>query len=226
MEYYWKRLMKLSWPIICTIVLAGCSSFAATNKAISNQNSDTLTTPKSTTKAQFKIGQDRGHQKNSLVILALSGGGSRAAVLSSNVMLELENVFSQDKLNILNEVDIISSVSGGSLPAAYYAISHDKKNTTSLFDTKRYWDRDTVSTLMRKNYILRWFGNWFWPTNIMKYWFTAYDRSDIMAQTFADNLFDEKSIDLTFANINSNRPNLIINATNGTSDSPSYKFSA
>jgi NTE family protein len=42
---------------------------------------------------------------------------------------------------------------------------------------------------MSKYYILPWFGNWFWPDNIGLYWFSTYDRTDMMAQTFADNLF-------------------------------------
>src|SRR2546430_13672047 len=38
------------------------------------------------------------------------------------------------------------------------------------------------TTLFRSNYIARWIGNWFWPLNIAKFWLTAFDRTDIMAQ--------------------------------------------
>jgi hypothetical protein len=83
-----------------------------------------------------------------------------------------------------------------------------------------------VKEKMGKTYIRPWIGNWFWPYNILKYWFTAYDRSDIMAQTFADNLFDRRftGIDLTFADINAERPYLIINSTNGTADGFGHVF--
>lgn len=209
-----KNLTKIGCLIIISIIHTGCSTFAATNKPLPKE-------PSPFNKAQFKIEQDRGDKQKSLVILALSGGGSRAAVLSSNVMLELEKVFSSDDLNILEEVDVISSVSGGSLPAAYYAISQDSGSEVCETCSGRYWDANTVNDLMRKNYVLKWFGNWFWPDNIVKYWFTAYDRSDIMAQTFADNLYDKGYLgfDLTFADINPKRPNLIINSTNGTTNS-------
>lgn len=211
-----KQLTKIGLLILIAIIHTGCSTFAATNEPLSSS-------PPPLKKAQFKIEQDRGDKQKSLVILALSGGGSRAAVLSSSVMLELEKVFSSDGLNILEEVDVISSVSGGSLPAAYYAISQDSGTEVCETCSGRYWDTDTVNDLMRDNYVRKWFLNWFWPDNIFKYWFTAYDRSDIMAQTFADNLYDKGYLgfDLTFADINPKRPNLIINSTNGTTNSSS-----
>jgi len=73
---------------------------------------------------------------------------------------------------------------------------------------------------------LRWFGNWFWPTNIARYWFTAYNRSDIMAQTFADNLFDNKvsGAGYKFKDINPGRPDIILNSTNGTTGEFSKLF--
>ncbi|HEY7128819.1 MAG TPA: hypothetical protein VH332_04065, partial [Nitrospira sp.] len=48
--------------------------------------------------------------------LAISGGGSRAANFGAAVMLELQ----QRKL--LEQVDVISGVSGGTLPAVYYGL--------------------------------------------------------------------------------------------------------
>ena len=168
-------------------------------------------------KATHVVENRKGSNENALVILALSGGGSRAAYFSSLVMLSL------DKLDLLKEVDVISSVSGGSLPAAYYAISKDPINSTA---GDRVWEEETVKSVMSKNYTLRWFGNWFWPTNIAKYWFTAYNRSDIMAQTFADNLFDNKisGVDFKFNDINPDRPDIILNATNGTTGEFSNLF--
>ena len=71
---------------------------------------------------------------------------------------------------------------------------------------------------MSRNYVGRWVGNWFWPLNIAKFWLTAFDRTDIMAQTFADNLFDRTTtgVDLRFADLNPSRPNLVLNATIGS----------
>jgi hypothetical protein len=53
------------------------------------------------------------------IALSLSGGGSRAAVFSAAVMFELQ------KHGILQQVDVVSSASGGSVSAALYAVSCD-----------------------------------------------------------------------------------------------------
>jgi predicted acylesterase/phospholipase RssA len=244
--------------------LSGCGTFAAYNKPAGAE-------PATPTGATFNIQRARGIP-DVLVLLALSGGGSRAAYFSGNVMLRLQDVFPD--IDILQEVDVISSVSGGSLAAAYYAISRDaavrlasppspvvlasgklrydpesrkltltgglteqeaaaarmaldderdRNQLDRLFQqqavpSNRIWDAATVKDLMSRNYIARWIGNLFWPDNILLYWFTAYDRSDIMAQTFADNLYDvyPTGRDLTFSDLNRERPYLIMNATNGT----------
>ena len=254
------------------ILLSGCTSFAYTNKRIAP---DEIYSGR----ASFEIKEERGN-KNVLMLLALSGGGSRAAYFSGSVMLKLQKVF--DDIDLLKEIDLISSVSGGSLPAAYYCISMDPEGFTSvpikgefnysqlssslknrvkysennrllgfkgpmqpqdeeeLFEalsdrkddesvaklkrlpqdikSNRSWNERTVKRLMTRNYLYKWIGNWFWPTNILKYWFTSYDRSDIMAQTFSDNLYDKRIIGLplTFQDLNPERPYLIINATDAT----------
>lgn len=52
--------------------------------------------------------------------LALSGGGYRAAAYHIGTLRALH------KLGILENVDVISSVSGGSITAAYYALNKEK----------------------------------------------------------------------------------------------------
>lgn len=154
-----------------------------------------------------------------LVLLALSGGGSRAALLSGLSMIEMQDIYGSD---LLSEVDLISSVSGGSLAAGYYAISGDQNATDECgrAASGRIWSKNTVTKLMSKDYMLPWFGNWFWPDNIALFWLSTYDRTDIMAQTFADNLFDTKlgGKDLRMSNLNPSRPNLVINATQGSAN--------
>jgi hypothetical protein len=73
-------------------------------------------------RASLDLTQPRG-EKDVLVILCLSGGGSRAAWFSGAAMLRLEQVV--DRINLLREVDVISSVSGASLTAAYYCVTRD-----------------------------------------------------------------------------------------------------
>ena len=199
------------------ILLSGCGTLAGKHAA----TNEPITTPQdnSNLKTSFDITTDRGNHKKTLVLLALSGGGSRAAYWSGSVMLALEKVYKDDHLDLLKEVDLISSVSGGSLPAAYYAISQDPGSVDKA-PSNRDWDDATVKDLMSRSYITRWFGNWFWPSNILRYWFTSYDRSDIMASTLADNLYDTyiTGFDLKIRDINPERPYLILNATNGSTN--------
>jgi predicted acylesterase/phospholipase RssA len=200
--------------IIAMLLLPGCGIFAEMNAAT---NEPAYAAKDTDLKASFDIQADRGNHEKTLVLLALSGGGSRAAYWSGSVMLALEKVYQEDNLNLLREVDLISSVSGGSLPAAYYAVSQDPGSPVRA-RSNRDWDEPTVKNLMSRPYISRWFKNWFWPGNIARYWFTSYDRSDIMANTLADNLYDTyfTGFDLDMRDINPERPYLVLNATDGT----------
>jgi len=212
------KLIKLITIILLIISINSCASFSHTNKRLKQ--------PTTSTKATLHISEDRGEKQKALFILSLSGGGMRSAYFSASIMLALETVFKDEGINLLKEVDIISSVSGGSLPAAYYVISKDPDDDSGRVVSNRNWEHDIVTDLMSRNYRGKWLGNWFWPTNIAKYWFTAFDRSDIMAQTFADNMFDRKVFgqDLRFKDINPERPYLVLNATNGTTGSFSSLF--
>ena len=205
--------MRVLGLVLGALLLQGCASFAYTNVKLGTRED---TAPK----ASFTIApRPTKTEPRVLVLLALSGGGSRAAYFSARTMLALERLPSPQGgvINALNEVDLISSVSGGSLAAAYYASSFDA-GEQGVPAGRRIWDEATVTELMGRDYIARWIGNWFWPVNIAKFWFTAFDRTDIMAQTFADNFFDHTTngVDLRFRDLNRARPNIVLNATIGS----------
>ena len=192
--------------VIIIALLTGCNTFSYYNQKYSE---DPGSEKEYRGIATFKI-KEKDHNDRNLVLLALSGGGSRAAYFSAAVMFKL------DKMGILKKVDLISSVSGGSITAAYYCISSDPSDASAV--SGRLWEKESVKKLLRRNLIARWIGNWFWPHNFFKYWFTSYDRTDIMAQTLADNFFDRKysGRDLKFSECNKTRPKLVINATLAT----------
>jgi predicted acylesterase/phospholipase RssA len=182
----------------------------------SHTNLESWKDPAVTTKATFNVSPARG-DPDTLMILAFSGGGSRAAYWSASVMFELEKVFSPE-VNLLAEVDAISSVSGGSLPAAYYGITRDKGDK-DLPHYGRVWKEKDVKRLMSTDFVSKWIGNWFWPDNIAKFWLTSFDRTDIMAETFANILYDntlDGGEDLLMGDLLPGRPYLILNATDGT----------
>lgn len=169
-------------------------------------------------------------QKDVLVLLAFSGGGSRAAYFSALSMLEMQKIkftVGGEESDLLHEVDVISSVSGGSLAAGYYAISADP-GAECASETGRTWNVDNdaeIRELMTRDYRDRWLGNWFWPNNIFSFWFSNFDRTDIMARTLANSLFSGKAdgTDLRLGELNALRPNLILNATTGSRGSGDEK---
>ena len=126
--------------------------------------------------------------------IALSGGGSRAANLSAAVLLEL------DQLGILGKATAISAVSGSSLPAAYFGLYGRDQS---------HWNRDDVRTQLKKDFEIRWFWRWFLPQKVLAYWFTNFNRSDIMKEVFDDNLFKHK----TFGDMGGGLPRILINST-------------
>lgn len=271
-------------PACAAALLTGCGALSYTNIPLENVGRTGVPPAVGqrpggpAVRATFKVDASRGNPRV-LFFLALSGGGSRAAYLSAATMLKLQNLY--EDVDLLREVDVISSVSGGSLAAAYYAVSRDEilrlssalaplrtasvarsvssklavatgADTLSCSDRLtpeeqtqlrrlpglsgdaatrvvelcdqaplaklRRWDDVTVRDLMSRNYLMRWFGNWFWPDNIFLYWLTAYDRSDIMAKTFEDNMYDSRPLNrpYRFKDLNPGRPYLIINSTNAT----------
>lgn len=171
-----------------------------------------------TGRASLEILRDRG-EDGVLTILALSGGGSRAANFSAEVMLALQ------ERGVLQRIDAITPVSGGGLPAAYYVLSLDPPEglggavtDNPLYQLYRFWEADTVRTLMRRNYINRWAYNCAAPQSICLLQTTSYDRTDVLAETFADELYDNPlgGFPYRLRDLNPERPYLILNTTNAT----------
>jgi hypothetical protein len=102
--------------------------------------------------------------------LTLSGGGTRSAVLSAAIMFEMQ------RLGILRSIDVISSVSGGSLTAALYAASCDAPQDCqpNVSEGDRiYWRERDVFLKLRHNFMGDWalslFAN---PVNVARYMVT------------------------------------------------------
>ncbi len=140
---------------------------------------------------------DRAFSPGTFVGISISGGGSRSANFASACLLEMQ------KRDLLDKVDVISGVSGGSLPAAYYCTASDAN-----------WNPGKVQEVMTHSFAApvttSVFLPWMWPA----LWFTPYSRSDVLAQEFDHVLFkrpDGKP--MTFADLRKDRPQLILNAT-------------
>ena len=130
------------------------------------------------------------------VILAFSGGGTRAAALSYGVLAQLQQVKLGER-TLLDEVDVISSVSGGSFTSAYYALNGDEIfNPSSAFHRRFLYypvQRDLLAHAI------------YHPTN----WPRLRSRVEIAANEYANNIFGP----VTFAALEQrSRPYVILNA--------------
>jgi NTE family protein len=86
------------------------------------------------------------------VILALSGGGMRAAAVSYGVLEELNKVrydIGDGPRVLLDEVDIITAVSGGSAVAGYYGLL-DRIDVLSDIFERRLFGEATFARLLEK----------------------------------------------------------------------------
>ncbi|MEA3275160.1 MAG: patatin-like phospholipase family protein [Pseudomonadota bacterium] len=114
------------------------------------------------------------------LILAFSGGGTRAAALAYGVLEELRDthvVIGGRRQRVLDEVDTISSVSGGSFTSAYYGLYGDQ-----IFE-EVFLKRNVQGQLMRGLLNpLQWFGETGRTEMAVKF----YEESVFHGATFAD----------------------------------------
>jgi len=145
-----------------------------------------------------------GQSDDLLVILAISGGGTRAAALGYGVLEELrrtEVTVNGVKRRLLDEVDVISAVSGGTFPATYYALRGEK--TFEEFEAK-VLSRNFESELVKR--ILT-------PTNWFRLPSGTFGKSDLFAELYDETVFDHA----TFADLKrAGGPVVIINGTDIT----------
>lgn len=135
------------------------------------------------------------------ICLAFSGGGTRAAALAYGVMQQLHQTRlpgSRDK-TLLDEVDCISSVSGGSFTAAYYGLFRDRLFTDFR---ERFLERDIQGALL---------APLFNPVNWIRLASPYFSRIDIAAELYNHDLFEQRTFSALKAR---GRPFLMINATN------------
>jgi NTE family protein len=140
--------------------------------------------------SQFTPGQGYQYQTNvqvakdpeNLVILAFSGGGTRAAAFSYGVLEMLRRTEAigpkGNRFRLLDGVDIITGVSGGSFTALAYGLYGER-----LFDEyeKRFLKRNVQGELIAR------YVN---PTNWSVLSSTGWGRSELAARLYDEILFE------------------------------------
>jgi len=121
------------------------------------------------------------HDPSTLFVLAFSGGGTRAAAFSYGVLEELRRtpiVVDGRPRRLLDDVDVISSVSGGSFTALAYAMYGER-----LFAEyeSRFLNRDVEGALLARA-----FNPFYWPRLAGG----SFGRSELAADYYDEILFE------------------------------------
>ncbi len=132
-----------------------------------------------------------------LIVVSFSGGGTRAAALAYGALQTLSATRLPNQRRLLDEVDLISSVSGGSFTAAYYGLHGD--GLFSDFES-RVLKRDIQSPILLS---ILWPGNW---ADLLS---DNYGRSELAADYMDEHIFRGA----VFGDMRSDVPTIQINAT-------------
>jgi predicted acylesterase/phospholipase RssA len=134
------------------------------------------------------------------VCLSFSGGGTRAAALAYGVLAELrrtEVTWNGRKIRLLDEVDCLSSVSGGSFTAAYYGLFGERL-FQDFYD--RFLVRDIQGDLLAKALVSL-------PRLLSPHW----SRIDLAGELYEQTVFEDKTYRALVDG--RRRPFVILNAT-------------
>ena len=137
------------------------------------------------------------------IALSFSGGGTRAAAFSYGVLKGLQEtkvVHNGAQIRLLDEVDLISSVSGGSFTAAYYGLYGEQ---IFIDFEARFLKHNVQGDLAVRTFAYPW--NWFRLLS------PNFSRIDIASDYYDEKLFSHQ----TYAGLaqDCRRPFIVINAT-------------
>lgn len=131
-----------------------------------------------------------------MLFLAFSGGGKRSSAFSYGVLRGLRDIPvgpSDNPHRLLDEIDGIGSVSGGSFTAAFYGLHRDRIFT----DFERDFLKQDVNSYIWGLYLLPWHWTWmFYP---------RYGTNDAMQKLYDDLMFHGA----TYADLIKNGPPVI-----------------
>ena len=178
--------------LLLALALAGCATRSWNAPLV---ESDTAP------RYNFSSRLPRDNAQNVFVVLAFSGGGTRAAAFSYGVLKALRNTnvtINGHTGSLLDQVDVISSVSGGSYTAAYYGLFGNRifNDYESKF-LKRDVEGGMLSELLN-------------PISDGSLLRPDYNRGDLAARWLDDNVFDHRMFsDMSVGHL----PFVIINAS-------------
>jgi len=185
-------VFKLLTVSLGLLLLSGCAAYGVVENA-------PLTGPATNSPRSYSIMnyiQEEQGSRDIEMVLAFSGGGTRAAALAYGVLEELRDttvVIEGQPRRLLDEIDVISSVSGGSFTSAYYGLHGD-----GIFED--FKDVFLMNDIEGK--LFRGLFNPYW-------WFNNAGRSEMAVRLYDREVFHGA----TFADMQRDGPLIVINAS-------------
>ena len=190
------RLLSYLFILLSALFLTACSVILPEmNRPISAKTDQKKNNLKPILTPKIKRSDDL------TLMMTFSGGGTRSAALSYGVLQHLRDTpvtINGKERRLLDEIDLISSVSGGSFTSAYFGLFGEKIFQDFEDD---FLKRPIQTELLRLSLLS--------PKAWIRLLPSLFERSDLAAEYYNRVIFDEK----TFADIRPDSPTIVINAT-------------
>lgn len=126
---------------------------------------------------------DTGNTDSLLIIMAFSGGGTRASTLAFGALRELARHqihWEGNQKRLLDELDVMYAVSGGAFTAGYYALRGEQifHDFEARF-LRKNWERELKLRVLRS------------PRNWIRLWSPYFGRSHLLAEILNEALFED-----------------------------------
>jgi len=197
----WNLVRGMALWLACALLATGCATAVAYRAPVAGPQS-TCVTP--------------APERDLVVGVALSGGGSRAALFGASGLEALAQVRAPGGGSLLDQVTYLSSVSGGSVAASYFAMKKPSKGTAVLGpdgaltdDYKTFFAgyKDNVSQDFESALLWRQIGSFRWILNPAL-------AAQSLTELFTERLLGPATFgDLSAREARGDSPRLIINTT-------------
>ncbi len=193
MKRRWTRLVLNCLTIVLVLSVCGCAHYPV-NQPLAQVD------PGSGYRG--RLWKDEKRSDDIFLFLAFSGGGTRAAAFSYGLLESLrdtEVMLNGKKTRLLDQVDAISGVSGGSFTAAYYGLFGEQ-----IFEDfePKFLKKNIQGTLIAQMFLN--------PYSWVRLLSPTFGRSDLAAEYYDKHIFEGK----TFGDIAARKgPMILVNAT-------------
>lgn len=187
--------------VACVLWLTGCASPKAFMVQRAEPGAVTCSTPVP--------------QHDMLVGVALSGGGSRAALFGAAGLEALGSIQTRNGQSVLEQMSYLSSVSGGSIAATYYALNKPGRNVSVLTPDGAMTDAYREFFSQYRNALSQEFGPAvFWRQISTFRWINPALGARSMHEILRERLLGEATLmDLSRREASGDSPSLIVNTT-------------